>query len=1278
MDVRLPEPLSFDGNLAENFRRFKQSFEIYLIASGKSEKDDKMKIALLLNLMGEEGIEVYNTLKLTELQRANFQTVLNELENYMTPKKNVVYERFLFYSRKQEDEETFDHFYTELKKLSKNCEFEQSTDSMIRDRIVLGIKSRQVQEKLLNVDKLDLNKAIELCRACEIAKSQIKSVQGAEAKVEVVKNKAKTVQRHGNTEEKTLISCKSCGKKHEKRRCPAFGRKCNKCRRYGHFEKMCRSTMMVKELQESKEEEEDEELLVSVVTVSEVKSESEWIETLEFGKQNIRFKVDTGSQVNLIPQHILKSIKNQDIAWQKTKLVLETYGGFKITPIGVVKLKCKFRDKDYTIQFVVVKDKSMPILSLQSSMTMNILKKINEVNLGLDKNSFINNNKDLFIGIGKFKEQCKLKVKNNASPVAKPPRRVPLSIKDRLKKHLDALVNKGIIAKHQGPTEWLSNLVIIEKSDKTLRVCLDPKNLNEVLEREYFEIPTLEEICVKLKNKSYFTVLDFKDGFYQVELDLESSKLCAFGTPFGVYRFLRLPFGLNCAPEYFQKLNQEHFGDIPGVIVYFDDILIAADTSEEHDKILTRVLERAKKYNVKFNSSKIQYKVREVNYLGNIFDREGMRPDKNKIKAIQNLEQPNNKKELQKLLGMINYLRRYIPNLSEISAPLRILLKNNTDWIWTDNQTKCLQMLKNIVSSAPVLANFDVNKEITIQTDSSQSGVGCVLLQENRPVAFGSRALTDSETRFSQIEKEMNAILYSCQKYHSYIYGRKVKILTDHKPLVSIMKKGVADVSSPRLQRIKVKLLKYDIDVQYLPGKDMLIADLLSRNYIKDDIGSDNTFLTEIVHSVNVTDDKLKVFQSETSKDFELKLLKEICLKGWPKTITKTPSPIRKYYNYKTDIYTSNDIMFLGDRIIVPETLRTDMLTQLHANHYGITKTQKRAKSLLYWPGINEDIKEFIKKCKKCEVYQKSNIKEPMILRKIPDLPFQKLASDILEWGGQSYIVIIDYYSKWIELICLQSKTSKSVIDVFKQVFSTHGIPLEVVSDNMPFNSYECKKFAKEWGFKFLTSSPRYPKSNGLAERAVQIAKNMLRKCTDISNALLEYRMTPISASEKSPAELLFNRKLQTKLPIKTELLIPSKINYEKEKEKLEQKRQEYKSYYDRSVRERKEFEEGENVVVKEGRIWEPGKIIRKLEEPRSYIVQKENGNEIRRNSSHLRQSLNEGNFNQNHEFILNEGVDIPSNDIPSNDISISINRATDKSRRPVKLPQHFKDFHMY
>ena len=218
--------------------------------------------------------------------------------------------------------------------------------------------------------------------------------------------------------------------------------------------------------------------------------------------------------------------------------------------------------------------------------------------------------------------------------------------------------------------------------------------------------------------------MDEKDGFWQVNLDEESSYLCTFNTPFGRYRFKRMPFGISSAPEVFQKKNEALFGDIDGVEIIFDDIIVAAESEVEHDTIMRKLLLRAREANVKFNEAKLQFKVSEVKYMGNIASESGLKPDDEKIRAILEMPVLESKEELQRLLGMVNYFAQFIPNQSTITAPLRQLLKKDVDWMWLPEHTSALQELKQILSSKPVLKFFDSSKPVKLQVDASKSGLG--------------------------------------------------------------------------------------------------------------------------------------------------------------------------------------------------------------------------------------------------------------------------------------------------------------------------------------------------------------------------------------------------------------------------------------------------------------------------------------------------------------------------------------------------------------------------
>jgi len=384
-------------------------------------------------------------------------------------------------------------------------------------------------------------------------------------------------------------------------------------------------------------------------------------------------KLDTGAQINVLPISFFKKLNKTA---QKSNLVITAFGGFKINSVGKVKLLVQSQNIKYDTEFEIVDYIGLPIISYNDCIKFkfNIPSEINLVKLeDIEKQEFIERNKDVFEGLGKFPDKINIKLNEEAISKSCPPRRVPIKIYDQIQETLDRMEKLKIIKRALEPSEWQSNMVTVEKPDKTLRICIDPRELNKVIIKDRYQIPSLEELRPKLANKKYYTLLDLKDGYHQCELDQKSQKYCSFSTPFGTYQFLRLPFGLSSAPEKFQELIYKYFGHIKNVSVYFDDILISATTKAEHDEIVNEVIQQARKLNIKFNPKKLQLRVTKVKFLGFIFDEKGVHPDPDRIQSIQNLKEPTNIKELQSILGMVNYLRDFIPNMSEISSSLRLL-----------------------------------------------------------------------------------------------------------------------------------------------------------------------------------------------------------------------------------------------------------------------------------------------------------------------------------------------------------------------------------------------------------------------------------------------------------------------------------------------------------------------------------------------------------------------------------------------------------------------------
>ena len=332
-------------------------------------------------------------------------------------------------------------------------------------------------------------------------------------------------------------------------------------------------------------------------------------------------------------------------------------------------------------------------------------------------------------------------------------------------------------------------MVVVAKPSK-IRICLDPKDLNQAVQHPKFQMPTLEELLPELSKARIFSSFDAKDGFYQISLDEESSKLTTFWTPLGRYRYLRMPFGISLAPEVFESKLQECLPDLPGVKVIRDDILVVGygETDSEalinHDQNVIQLLERARQVNLKLNKSKVKLRQAEVKFMGHVISKGGLKPDPDKVSAIKNMPKPESKSEVLTLLGFVNYLSKFLPKLSEVSAPLRELTTQHAEFTWASKHDEAFATIQQLVIQHPVLKVYNIAEDVTIQTDASDKGLEAVLLQNGQPVAFASRTLSKTEQRYATIEKECLAIVFGCERFNQYLARReKILVQTDHKPL---------------------------------------------------------------------------------------------------------------------------------------------------------------------------------------------------------------------------------------------------------------------------------------------------------------------------------------------------------------------------------------------------------------------------------------------------------------------------------------------------------------
>ena len=704
-------------------------------------------------------------------------------------------------------------------------------------------------------------------------------------------------------------------------------------------------------------------------------------------------------------------------------------------------------------------------------------------------------------------------------------------------------------------------------------------------------------------------------------LDEESSYLTTFNSPFGRFRYTRLPFGLCVSQDIFQQKMDFILEKCPGTVGIADDIAVHGPTEEEHDANLHNLMLVAREHGLVFNLDKCVIKERMITFFGMLFSAEGVHPDPEKIEAIRAIQVPQDTQELQSFLGIATYMAPFIPNLSALSEPLRNLLKKGTDFHWSPSHSTAFEKIKQAICRQVSLTYFDPKKETVLQVDASLRGLGSTLVQEGKVVAFASRSLTDTETRYANIEREMLAVVVACEKFHSYLFGKRFIVESDHKPLEMIHLKNLT-AAPPRLQRMLLRIQGYDFTIKYKPGTEMLLADPMSR---LNPLPCEESLDLQKVCLVRFSDEKLNALKRDTSSDPELSPLREIIYSGWPGKQKQVPVPLRKYWAYRDELSIENGLVLKGERVIIPESQRDDILEKIHQAHQGVAKCQLRAKSCVFWPNINKDIEARVQKCEICQESQNTQTKETLEPHEVPTRPWQVVGTDLFTWNGDEYLLMCDYYSKFLIVKKIPSgqSTGQTVVRLTKCVMSEQGVPEIVISDNGP--QYDCqsyKQFSKEWGFQHVTSSPRYPQSNGFIERQVQTVKNTLDKAVksgqDPHMSMLCLRSTPIDSQLPSPAELLYQRKLQANLPIRVENQIPDR---DRIAQHLMERQQSMKYYYDRNAHDISPLTTGQPVRIQDQatKKWLPGTVICTRPEPRSSEVQTQSGSILRRNRRHLR-----------------------------------------------------------
>ena len=716
-------------------------------------------------------------------------------------------------------------------------------------------------------------------------------------------------------------------------------------------------------------------------------------------------------------------------------------------------------------------------------------------------------------------------------PIKQRAYRVPYAQQEVVRKLVKDMEDNDIIRKSSSP--WTSPVVMVKKKDGSLRFCVDFRKLNEATRKDTYPLPRIDEMLDKLGRSTIFTTLDLQSGYWQIEVEEEDKPKTAFSTGNDLWEFNVLPFGLTGAPATFQRCMNFILMDTTHAMVYIDDIIVFSETFEEHLEDLREVLDRLLQANMKIKPTKCEFAKRQVKFLGHQVSAEGIQPDPSNIEKVKNFPLPRTAKEIQQFLGLASYYRRFIKNFAHIAAPLHELVRKEIDFEWTPGRTEAFNILKERLINPPILRYPDFENDFLLMTDASGFAIGAVLGQKDDKgtegvIAFASRSLKTHEKNYSTIEREALAIVFATKQFRHYIWMRKVILLTDQRPLVWLMKHKD---SSSRLIRWALQLQEYNIEIHYRAGKANGNADCLSR------IGGEEPLCVAAM-SHRIDNDQSELKRSQEADD-EILRLKEMAVNRKAKGKEKGQYVMDQGILYYRDV--SDDLL------VIPAELRAEILLTYHdgalGGHLSKRKTYGRIRRKYFWPGMEDDVKEWIKRCQLCATRRDTGVRTKVPLKPIPPplAPMELTAMDVLgplplsRLGNKYIIVFSDYFTRWVEAYPMIDQKAETIAQIFvEKIVFRYGVPRKLLTDQgTNFLSDLLNSISKIFEITRIHTSPYHPQTDGLVERFNRTLAGMLSTYTNkdqddwdvhIPYCLFAYRNAPHATTGETPFYLMYLR----------------------------------------------------------------------------------------------------------------------------------------------------------
>lgn len=922
------------------------------------------------------------------------------------------------------------------------------------------------------------------------------------------------------------------------------------------------------------------------------------IEVKIFGEKIIAL-LDNGAQQSVLGNKMIDWIKKRKINISKTNAIISVANKNENKCEGLIDLKIEYNDKvksfDALLCSAITHDlilgqdfcqlyKIFPaIFEMEVNKKDFFADKIDKIEIELSKEQ----KKSLKIALDQFllttdnflgKQnlfQHHIDTGNNRPVVGRIYNYSP-EVTKKLHKKYDKWERLRIIRKCI--SSWRNAMIPVPKGDD-VRPCLDARPLNKITEPDHYPMPSINRIVQNRPKAKYFCTFDLSEAFLQTELDSESQSKTAFAIPGrGTYCFERMPMGLKNSAASQSRLMDMIIGCElePYVWVYLDDIIVMAESIDHMISLIHTVAKKLRDANLSLNPSKVEIFTKEVKFLGYILNEKGLTISNEKIKPILNFQQPKTKRSVRRFIGMAGWYHRFIPNFSETIAPLTDLTSGkNTKIVWNEKAEKAFTEIKTKLSTEPVLASADFEKEFTLQTDASDIGIGGVLTQKDdnnheHVIAYYSKKLTKAEQKYTTTEKECLAALRSTQFFRPYVEMRHFKLITDHHSLVWL--NNLKDPNG-RLSRWSLQMQQYDFEIIHRPGKMLVVPDALSRAFEDETenceisaISVQDQWYTDLYQRVESDSDKYPNYRIEDNK-----LLRNI--------------------GFNTDITRSNW------RYVVPKSKRFEILRKSHeeAGHFGFAKTYSKICVNFWWPKLYVDVKKHIKSCNACAESKPANytMRAPMGEARIPKVFNEIISMDfkgplIRSTKGNLYILVLtDHLTKFVSIYPMKSTEAKGTIKILDKYFLQLGVPRIIIHDNATyFTSNLFTEFLEQHKVAQM-KTPRYHAQANPTERVNRTLSETISAYIENDHKQWESKIDEISCAINSsvhettkftPYELVFGMKMRNSGEDHKENLSighDEKIEHLKVvrdivREHMQKSHEKNKEIYDKRTRERK------------------------------------------------------------------------------------------------------------